>query len=393
MKNFKKKLIIFFAIIFFIALAILIQRLIFHKIDEENPEVIPNENISAENETENTTEENNTEAPTSTDTTKELVVATMEDEIGKDSLYCGTFQIVWNELLEKNGKDIVFNPVEKVAENLNKKEFLKTDVNEKDYYVKSGYPTEKLRDLIKKEIKEKFDEKSDILDKFTWEKNETDAKGKYFFYTMLKKVFNFKYEFKDLEDGNFEGDTYKNIKYFGTDGTSDEQVKDQIKILYYNNDEDFAVELSTKEGENIILCNNPEGKNFKEIYNNINTKQEKYTGIRILEDIDDFKMPNLKFDELREYTELENREFTDSKNNVLFIEKALQTVKLELNKKGGKLVSEAAIMTKESAAIIDTEIKPKHLYLDDSFVMFLVEEGKDKPYFATSISDITKFQK
>ena len=36
--------------------------------------------------------------------------------------------------------------------------------------------------------------------------------------------------------------------------------------------------------------------------------------------------------------------------------------------------------------------KVREFLIDDTFAIFLVEEGKDKPYFAAKITDITKFQ-
>ena len=62
-----------------------------------------------------------------------------------------------------------------------------------------------------------------------------------------------------------------------------------------------------------------------------------------------------------------------------------------MDKEGGKIKSEAGIMTKEMAIATD-EIKERKFNFDDEFVIFLKENDKEKPYFAASISDITKFQ-
>ena len=72
------------------------------------------------------------------------------------------------------------------------------------------------------------------------------------------------------------------------------------------------------------------------------------------------------------------------------IEKALQTIEFELDKTGGKIKSEAGMMVmKQSIAIED---KKREFAIDDTFAIFLIEKGKDKPYFAGKINDITKFQ-
>lgn len=391
----KRKIITFLIVVFFIALAILIQRLIFHKINSENEAKMATLNETKKENTvtdenvvnnENQTEENKNE------TNEEIgVVPTMQDELLSDATWCGTLQLVWNDLMKEAGGELIFDPSITMAENLNKKEFTSDDISEDDYYQTYGLQTKKLKETIEKEIEEKFDEKSDILDSFEWFETEKEAGNNYFFYAILKKVFTFEYEFEDLEKGTFEDGKYENIEYFGTSSDTDDRVKRQIRILYYNNDEDFAVSISTKENENIILCNNPEGKNFKEIYDNINTKNKQYSGIRILEDKDDFKMPNIKIDLEESYDDLVGKEFKTEKSEGR-ISQVLQTIQLELNKKGGTLKSEAGISADITSAIITDEKTPKHLYLDDSFVMFLVENDKDTPYYAAKITDITKFQ-
>ena len=390
MSKLKKRLITILIVIAFILLAILIQRLIYHKIDEENPVSKVQNNAS-----EPAAEENKTEEPKEeeelVDDGEIKVVPTMNDEILGNAAWCGTLQLAWNDLMEKSGGELIFDPEITMATNLNKKDFTKENVSEDDYYQTYGLQTKKLKEKIEKNLKDKFDETSDILDDFQWYDTEKEAGSTYFFYAILKKVFNFEYVFEDLDDGIFENGKYKDVKYFGVTTSTDERVREQIRILYYNNDEDFAVSLKTKEGEDIILCNNPDGKNFKEIYDNINNKNKQYSGMRILEDIDDFKMPNLKFDLKETYDEFVGKSFTTENGSAGSINQMVQTIKLELNKKGGKLKSEAAISADVTSAIEEPKT-PKHLYLDDSFVMFLVEEDKDTPYFAVKISDISKFQ-
>lgn len=386
-----KKILI---IILFIALLILVQRLIYHKLAAETAaNEIANQKVE-----ENSVSENKVEEPTSTNNPEVVeglkVAATMSDEIYEDATWCGTMQLAWNEMLKKYGDDIVFQDSNSVIENLNKKEFTENDVSAEDTYQTYGLSTVSEKERVEKAIKEKFNETSDVLDLVEWFENEEEADGNYFFYSILKKVFTFKYEFEELDNGNFENDKYTDVEYFGVYSGSEEEIKKQVRVLYYENDEDFAVMLQTKEGEKVILCNNPQGKNFNEIYNKIKENEDLYTGIRVLEDVDDFKMPNIDIDLLEEYSDLENKIFITSDEKEVMIKKAIQTIQFKLDRKGGTLKSEAIITTMESAAIAEPEVKtPRHFYLDDSFVMFLVEEGKDTPYYAAKITDITKFQK
>ena len=72
------------------------------------------------------------------------------------------------------------------------------------------------------------------------------------------------------------------------------------------------------------------------------------------------------------------------------IDKAIQTIQFELDKTGGKIKSEAG-MSVEMSVILPEKIR--EFSLDNTFAIFLIEYGKDNPYFAGKISDITKFQK
>ena len=330
------------------------------------------------------------------------VVPTMNDTITTDSSWCGTFQLVWNDMKnEVVKKDIIFNPQLDIVENLNKEDFNESMLSE-DYYFKIyGLKTLALKEKIEKGIKEKFNQTSDILDDFDWSEeelddpNNTDIK-RYFFYTMLYRKFEFLQEFDKLDNDKF-GNEYKDVEYFGIDKNTEDSVGNQITVLYYNSKDDFAILINTKTNDEVIFCKNPTGNNFNEIYKNMNDESSKYTGSKSFEDIDEFKAPKLTFNEKREYTELANKEFktADPIYDTAEVQKAIQTIKFSLDEKGGEIKSEAAIYANAEATSANLEQKkdePRYFYVDDTFAIFLREKGKSKPYFAGRIEDITKFQ-
>lgn len=103
-------------------------------------------------------------------------VATLEDEITTNSVWCGTFQLVWNDMVNKVVKqDVVFTPQEKIVENLNKQTFKEDQLSETDYYKIYDLLTLDLKEKIEKAIKEKFNEQSDILDSIDWSNAPKDA--------------------------------------------------------------------------------------------------------------------------------------------------------------------------------------------------------------------------
>ena len=327
-------------------------------------------------------------------------ILTLDDEITDNAIWCGTFQLIWNDLKNDLAKqDIVFNPQLKVVENLNKETFTTKELSEESYYKKIGTPSLKLKEEIEKAIKDKFNETSDILDDFDWENRDPLD---FFLYVMLKKDFQFEKAFEELENGKFGN--YDDVKYFGIKSDESGELRQQVDVLYYKSKDDFAIKLRTKQEDEVILCKNPEGKTFGEIYNNILEKtevkvynmpnnQDNYESVKLYGELKEgeiLKVPNIKIKEKNEIKEIENKKFEFSNGNIYSIEKALQTIEFELDRTGGKIKSEAGMMVKnESVAIMD-EIR--EFSIDDTFAIFLIEKGKDKPYFAGKIEDITKFQ-
>ena len=330
------------------------------------------------------------------------VVPTMRDTITADSSWCGTFQLIWNDL--KNDvvkKDIEFNPQLEVVKNLNKEEFDDSMLSEEYYYKIYGAKSLELKKQIEDGIKKKFNQTSDILEDFDWSEDALDDPNnpyirRYFFYTMLYRKFEFLQEFDKLENGVF-GKNYKDVNYFGIDKNTKNSVGNQIEVLYYNSKDDFAILINTKTDDEVIFCKSPRGNNFNEIYDNMNSEANKYKGSKTFKNVDEFKAPNLTFNEKKEYTDLEGKPFktADPIYDTGEIVKALQTVKFSLDEKGGEIKSEAGMDVVFKATSVSEpkkEDEPRYFYVDDTFAIFLREKGKTKPYFAGRIDDITKFQ-
>lgn len=320
------------------------------------------------------------------------IVPTMNDEIAEDGAWCGTFQLVWNDLKnELVKKDVVFleDRENKMIKNLNEESFKKDMISDDYYYTKFGPKVIRVKEEIEKAIKEKFNQKSDILDNFDWGQEEKEDMINYIFYAMLYREFEFLNKFDDLGKEKF-ANKY-DVEYFGIGEDTEEKVGNQITVLYYNSKDDFAVKIATKNKDDVIFCKNPEGKTFKEIYENMMKKEKEYDGIKDFGELDKFKAPKLKFNKKREYSELEAKSFetADPNHPLMQIEKAIQTIQFEINEKGGKVKSEAGIAVLSAMAVSE---EPREMYLDDTFALFLKEEEKDTPYFAAKITDISKFK-
>ena len=313
------------------------------------------------------------------------VVPTLRDKVSADTSWCPTFQLIWNDFKNDIVKeDIKFDEKLDILDNLNKEEFTTKDISDNYYYKIYGRKNLELKNKIENAIKEKFNQTSDILDKFDWSSDALDSGNnmidRYFLYSMLYREFEFNKKFDTFND-KFKDK--ENVEYFGIIKESN-LIRNQIKVYYYNSENDFAIKLITKNNDEVIVIKNPKGETFEEIYNNIKDKQT-----TSFNSDDNFMMPKIDFNVLREYSELENKEI-ETIDGIYTIEKAIQSIKFSLDEKGGKVKSEAGMDVKFEATASDKKIR--NFYVNDTFALFLKESNKDKPYFALKVDDITKFQ-
>lgn len=347
------------------------------------------ENRKIENQTETTKKNINRKKDAMVnDDTSINVVPTMLDTITKDSCWCGTFQLVWNDMKNTIVKqDIKFSPQVKMAKNLNKESFKENMISSDYYYKKYGIKTLELKKEIERGIKEKFNQESEILDDFDWEENTNDIIS-YFFYTMLYRKFEYLNKFDKLDNGMFG--KCNNVKYFGITNETSPLVDSQMKVLYYKAKSDFAIIVNTKSGDEVIFHKNPKGNTFKEIYDNMINLSDEYVGRTDFAARDTFKAPYLEFKEKKEYTDIEGKKFFTKNNNVVRINKAIQFVQLSIDDKGGEIKSDSGLDAVLMALPEEENIRT--FEVDNTFALFLREKGKDMPYFAAIIDDISKYQ-
>jgi len=314
------------------------------------------------------------------------IVPTMKDEITLNSAWCATFQLVWNDLQDNltDGK-VKFEKQNTMVDNLNLQLFKEKNISEEYYYKNWGLMNLNLKTQIENGIKDKFNETSDVLNMFRWEENTQD---KYFFYAMLRRKFEFPNEFQILENKKFNNT--ENVAYFGIDSKGEYKIRNQVRVLYYNNSKTFAVLLKTTNGDEVILARNTKGKNFEEIYENINKETEKYDGETSFSGKDMLSIPNLDIDLLKEYDEITGQYFKTKDNKAAVIDKAVQTIKMKLDNKGGSIKSEAAIAATTSSMGKFPQ-KTRNFDFNETFVIFLKENNKELPYFAAQINNIELF--
>ena len=302
----------------------------------------------------------------------------------QDRVCGGTFQLVWNDFIDK----VIYNPVRfrggtpLMVYELNQKTFTSNSLSDDCYYTMAGKVTKNTKKTIAKAIKKKFKETSDLLDKI----DLVPRNDMLIVYAMLKNDFEFQNEFKKLGKSLFGEE--QTAEYFGLEKTKDENIREGVKVLFYNSSKDYAVKLATKGKDEVYLYKNPSNKAFAYIYADMLKKERIFKGNKTFTSVDELKVPNISFFEEKSYDELSGKRIMGTN---LVINQALQTVKFNMDHKGVKLKSEAVVSVMTTS--LEPELEPRIFAFDDTFVIILKEKGKNSPYLALRVNDIDKFQK
>lgn len=301
-----------------------------------------------------------------------------------NSIWVGTFNLAWNELIEQitKGKVEFEEGNTELVNELNKQSFKKEQLSEKDYYIKVGKTTPELKEEILSDIKDKFDiDNSSLLENIDFQPSSHED---FTIYTMIYKNFEFLNPFDRVENSKF-GDSREQVKYFGINNASSEFLNSNVEILFYNSENDFAVKLKTKRAdkEEIILYRTDENKSFNDYYEDVKTKNNNYEGRNEFAKNDELRVPYIRVDTIINYDELCGKWIKGM--NGLFLRAAIQNVKFELNEKGGNMTSEAVIMGSYNSYLDEP---PMHFYFNDSFVLFMKETDKEQPYMSLKVDNV-----
>ena len=235
---------------------------------------------------------------------------------------------------------------------------------------------------IEKNIKSKFHETSDILKMFDFTYNPE----KIFVYAMLKKDFRFTNAFDKLATGNF-GNSQEKVKYFGINDNSNQKLYKNVSVLFYNDDNDFAVKLYTKGKDEVLLYRTNDDKTFDKYYAELNDKTAKYSGDKNFVKNDTLTIPDIKLYQETSFNELEGHQIVGTN---MQIDKTIETVDFRMNNKGVKLKSEAAIMLR-CMSLAPRE--GRDFTFNNNFVLFLIEKNQNTPYYAMKVSDVAAINK
>ena len=270
------------------------------------------------------------------------------DEHTVNNLWIGTLDLAWEDLEEKVGGRIELEENIDIANELNNSSFSKEMLDENDYTINV---------------------------------TRTVTNG-YNIETKLNKNLNFLYSFDNFNnDYNYtfgkDGNDY--IKYFGINNASKEELNQNVEVLFYNGNNDFAVLLNTKEGDEIILYRTDENKSFNEYYEDIKNKKDNYNGSTTFEENDELLVPYVNVNGTVAYNELTDKIIKNT--NGMYISNVIQDVNFNLNESGCNMQSHATMTTEYLS------IGSRYFWFRDTFIIFMKEENSNMPYFALKVDN------
>lgn len=270
------------------------------------------------------------------------------DENTINNVWIGTLDLAWKELEEKLGRKIELEEVVGIAEELNKSEFSKDMLDENDYEIS-----------IEKTVTDGYDINAKL------DKN----------LSFLTPFDNFSNDY----NYTFGKDGTEYIKYFGINNASKEELNDNVEVLFYNEDNEFAVKLKTNESDEIILYRTDEDKSFDTYYNDIKEKTNNYEGSKIFEREDELLVPYVRVNGIISYNELKFKKIKDS--NGMYINNVIQDVNFNLNESGCNLESHANVTTEYLS------VRSRYFGFRDKFIIFMKEKTADRPYFSLKVDN------
>lgn len=302
---------------------------------------------------------------------------------GRNVLWCGTFQLAWNEVRSLVGEDLHFGGSEPAAvASLNKKSFTGDDIDAASYVAVADFVKNDVFGQVDRQIKARFQGK--FVPRYLPPKALTPRGQDIVAYACLFKDLEFETPFERIgEPLSFRGTP---VPCFGIDEeykSSQAKILPQILILDYQTEDDFVIELVTKsEGDRLILATLAPGATLAET---VEAVEQRIAGREPIQAgvCDVLKVPKCDFDLTRRFTEVEGLNLVVQNSSVakdLTILSALQNVRFEMNERGVRLRSESPISI--GCGVMPEPESPHIMIFDKPFLVLLQRRDREMPYFA-----------
>lgn len=319
----------------------------------------------------------------------EFEKSSLENYLGSEFkgnyVWGGAMNLAWNELSENIIKEKIKLATDdktalEMVNKFNNPVFIKKDLDEESYYIKSGYG-QKTVDVINKESKEKFPSKS--FADLDIQLAPTDIIS----YAYFLKEVEYLVAFEENKSFIFDN---QNVEGFYADG---EKQKENIKVVDYKDDNNFIVKLALKnEGDELFLAKGFDMENPKEVVESIINKDTE--NLESISENDIFKAPKIELDMKRDYDELIEKYLANNNFTKYFISQMFENIKFKMDEKGARVENEAVITLSESIVSLDSKpVKIRKFILDKPYWVVMKRKDSKNPYFILGIENTELMKK
>ena len=300
---------------------------------------------------------------------------------GRNVLWCGTFQLAWNEACKLIGEDLHFAGEPPMVAELNRKAFTRDGIDGASHVSLAGFVRDDIRGKIERALQEKF--KGQAAPRYLPAKQLTPRPQDIVVYSYLFKHLEFPRHFERLDEPLKFGDA--RLACFGMREykPGHRKLYGQVLILDYKDPDDFVVELKTKaEGDRLILAKVAPAATLRETIDAVGRRIAPAKSIT-MQTGDILVVPKLNFDLTRRLRELE-RPLLPVKNpevaRDLILLSALQNIRFQIDEKGVRLRSESHMAFGCGAG---GPPDARHIMVfDKPFLILMKRAGAEIPYFA-----------
>jgi hypothetical protein len=319
-------------------------------------------------------------AGSSQDLSQTAVVATLEEPIPEDknAVWSAAFPLIWKKASRTLAKGAIeLDGAKDLGNRLNRAFDPQNDVPQDGLVVAAGTTAE-----VEKKI-------GHLL------ANGASGAARYSFYASLEASMEFPYPYApDIKPLSFVDGQGKSssVIAFGIPAKAEMKMKEQraqIRVLYADNPsrpEEFALDLySSSKPNQLIIAMIKRPANLKDAINRLNERIEWFDraiskGIEDhgqyelkIDDTDILLAPEIAFQVLHSFKDLEGRRFSDAAGKPHLIVNAQQNIQFNLNRKGASFGSEARM---------DVDAAPRVFKFDKPFLVLMRTRGHKQPYFA-----------
>lgn len=254
----------------------------------------------------------------------------------------------------------------------------KEDLDEASYYIKSGYWQATI-DAINRESKAKFPNKS--FGDLQIQLKPLDIISYAYFFKQV--------EYKDVfEEDNLDF-SWTEVKWFQA---SNNEQRNNIKILKYENDDKFIIKINLKNNDDeLILAKWYNMANPKETIKEINSNN--WTWLSSIWENDIFRAPIINLDCSRKYNNLVWNYLNNKWFEAYRIEEMFENIKFKMNKVGAKVENEAWIHVLSLSAEPEPKIERKLFILDKPYWIIMKKSNSENPYFILGVNNTELMEK